>query len=451
MQPYELTASEASALIADRKLSVEELARSTLDYIAAREPVIRAWSHVDPDLVLRNARELDKTAPRSPLHGLTFGVKDVIDTFDMPTQHNSPLYVNHRPGQDAACVAVVRHSGALVVGKTDTVEFASGGRRAASRNSHNLAHTPGGSSSGSGAAVGDRQVQLAFGTQTGGSHIRPAAFNGIYGIKPTHGIVSREGAKMYSHTLDTIGWYGRSVADLQLVGKAFRLPGMAQTKTQAQTQAPSLRGLRVALCRGPNWEAADAWGRAALMEAGKRLEAAGANVVEFDLSAPFNGLDAAQQTVMRGEGRAAFLPDYLGRHHLLHQDFRDLVENAREITPAQLAEAYDLAARCRAEFDTLFAATSGGRGGEFDVLMTPPSPGEAPEGLQDTGNPTFNAMWTLLHVPCVGIPVGKSERALPLGIQLVGPRFSDAQLLAIAAACAPAIHAGGRLDPIALG
>jgi len=325
------------------------------------------------------------------------------------------------------------------------VEFASGGRRAASRNSHNLAHTPGGSSSGSGAAVGDRQVQLAFGTQTGGSHIRPAAFNGIYGIKPTHGIVSREGAKMYSHTLDTIGWYGRSVADLQLVGGAFRLPGMEQA------QAPSLRGLRVALCRGPNWEAADAWGRAAFMEAGKRLEAAGAKVVEFDLPAPFNGLDAAQQTVMRGEGRAAFLPDYLGRHHLLHQDFRDLVENSREITPAQLGEAYDLAARCRADFDTLFAATSGGRGGQFDVLMTPPSPGEAPEGLQDTGNPTFNAMWTLLHVPCVGIPVGKSARSLPLGIQLVGPRFSDAQLLAIAAACAPAIHAGGRLDPIALG
>lgn len=444
MQPYELTASEASALIADRKLSVEELARSTLDYIAEREPVIRAWSHVDPDLVLRNARELDKTAPRSPLHGLTFGVKDVIDTFDMPTQHNSPLHVNHRPGQDAACVAVVRHSGALVVGKTDTVEFASGGRRAASRNSHNLAHTPGGSSSGSGAAVGDKQVQLAFGTQTGGSHIRPAAFNGIYGIKPTHGIVSREGAKMYSHTLDTIGWYGRSVADLQLVGGAFQLPGMVAAK------APALRGLRVALLRGPNWEAADAWGRAALMEAGRRLEAAGASVVEYDLPAPFAGLDAAQQTVMRGEGRAAFLPAYLGKHHLLHQDFRDLVENARGITPAQLTEAYDLAARCRAEFDGLFAATSGGRGGQFDVMVTPSSPGEAPEGLHDTGNPTFNAMWTLLHVPCVGIPVAKSARALPLGVQLVGPRFSDAQLLAIAAACAPAIHANGRLDPLAL-
>jgi Asp-tRNA(Asn)/Glu-tRNA(Gln) amidotransferase A subunit family amidase len=275
MQPYELTAAEASALIAAKKLSCEELARSTLDYIALRDPIVRAWLYVDPDQVVRNARELDKTAPTSPLHGLTFGVKDVIDTFDMPTTQNSPIYAHHRPAKDAACVAVMRHSGALIVGKTDTVEFAGGGRRAASRNSYNLAHTPGGSSSGSGAAVGDRMVQLAFGTQTGGSHIRPAAFNGIYGIKPTHGIVSREGAKMYSHTLDTIGWYGRSAADLQLVGGAFRIPGMDST------QPVELKGLKVGLCRTHNWKFADPSARAAFFEAARRLEAAGAIVTEL--------------------------------------------------------------------------------------------------------------------------------------------------------------------------
>jgi Asp-tRNA(Asn)/Glu-tRNA(Gln) amidotransferase A subunit family amidase len=435
MQPYELTATEASALIAAKKLSCEELARSTLAHIEAREPIVRAWSYYDKDQVIRNARELDKTPPTSPLHGLTFGVKDVIDTADMPTQHNSPIYEGHRPGQDAACVAVVRHSGALIVGKTDTVEFASGGRRAASRNSHNLAHSPGGSSSGSGAAVGDKQVQLAFGTQTGGSHIRPAAFNGIYGIKPTHGIISREGAKMYSHTLDTVGWYGRAVEDLQLVAQAFRLPGLDSVSKV------SVKGLKVGLLRGPNWSQADAYSRAALMEAGKRLEAAGAIVVDLTLPKLFDGIDAAQQVVMRGEGRAAFLPDYLGSHHLLHQDFRDLVENALKITPAQLVAAYDLAADCRRTFDGLFGST-------LDVVLTPSSPGEAPEGLQDTGNPAFNSMWTLMHVPCVGIPVGKSARSLPLGIQLVGPRFSDAQLLAIAQACAPAIHSNASLTEL---
>ncbi|HTJ99048.1 MAG TPA: amidase [Bordetella sp.] len=435
MEPYELTATEASALIAARKLSCEELARSTLGRIRARDAAVRAWSWFDEDQIIRNARELDKRPPRGPLHGLTFGVKDVIDTADMPTQHNSPIHVDHRPGQDAACVAVVRHSGSLIVGKTDTVEFASGGRRAVTRNPHNPAHSPGGSSSGSGAAVGDKQVQLAFGTQTGGSHIRPAAFNGIYGIKPTHGIVSREGAKMYSHTLDTIGWYGRSVEDLQLVAAAFQLP-------VSDRPAPvNVKGLKIGLCRTPVWSVADAYARAALMEAAHRLEAAGAIVTELALPGDFDGMDAAQQTVMRGEGRAAFLPAYLGSHHLLHQDFRDMVENTQRITPAQLVQAYDLAASCRRAFDGLFGAT-------LDAVLTPSSPGEAPEGLQDTGNPAFNSMWTLLHVPCVGIPVGKSARGLPLGIQLVGPRFGDSRLLAIAQACAPVIHENGMLAEI---
>ncbi|ARP97185.1 amidase [Bordetella genomosp. 13] len=438
MQPYELTATEAAALIAARKLSCEELARSTLARIEERDPVVRAWSYVDRDMVIRKARELDKTPPASPLHGLTFGVKDVIQTVDMPTQQNSALYVDHQSGQDAACVAVVRHSGALIVGKTDTVEFASGGRMAASRNPHNLAHTPGGSSSGSGAAVGDKQVQLAFGTQTGGSHIRPAAFNGIYGIKPTHGAVSREGAKNYSHTLDTIGWYGRCVEDLQLVAREFRL-------LDAEFAKPvQIKGLKVGLYRSPAWELADAYAREALFEAGRRLEAAGAIVTELTLPAGFDRLDDAQQIVMRGEGRGAFLPDYLGpKRHMLAQHFLDIVGNSTKITPAKLVAAYDLAAECRRTFDGMFGA-------DLDVVLTPSSPGEAPEGLSSSGNPVFNAMWTLLNVPCVGIPVGVSPRALPLGIQLVGPRYSDSQLLEIALACAPAIHVkqDGKLTPL---
>jgi Asp-tRNA(Asn)/Glu-tRNA(Gln) amidotransferase A subunit family amidase len=433
MQPYELTASEASALIAAKKLSCEELARSTLARIEERDPIVRAWSYVDRDKVIRTARELDKTPPISPLHGLTFGVKDVIETRDMPTQQNSPLYFEHQGGNDAACVAVVRHSGALIVGKTDTVEFASGGRKAATKNPHNLAHTPGGSSSGSGAAVGDRQVQLAFGTQTGGSHIRPAAFNGIYGIKPTHGAVSREGAKNYSHTLDTIGWYGRSVDDLELVARAFRLFGIGQTKPV------QVKGLKVGLCRSPAWNLADGYARAALLEAGRRLEAAGAIVTELDLPAPFNGLDDAQHAIIYGEGRGAFLPEYLsGKRHLLAQHFLDIVENSRGITPEKIVAAYDLAAQCRRDFDGMF-------GSSLDVVLTPPSPGEAPEGYDSTGNPVFNALWTLLHVPCLGIPVGKSPRGLPLGIQLVGPRFADSRLIAIAQACAPVIHEHGQL------
>lgn len=438
MQPYELTASQASALIASKELSCEELARSTLARIAERDPIVKAWSYVDEALVLRKARELDKTPPASPLHGLTFGVKDVIETVDMPTQQNSPLYEGHQSGQDAACVAVVRHSGALVVGKTDTVEFASGGRMAATANPHNLAYTPGGSSSGSGAAVGDKQVQLAFGTQTGGSHIRPAAYNGIYGIKPTHGVVSREGAKLYSATLDTIGWYGRSVDDLQLVADAFQL-------LRAQDAAPTgLRGLKVGLCPSPAWEHADGYAREALATAARRLEAAGATITELVLPEAFNGLDDAQHSVMYGEGRAAFLPELLGpKRALLAQHFLDIMNNTRDITPEKLAAAYDLAAACRREFDSLF-------GPKLDVVLTPSCTGEPPEGTASSGDPVFNAMWTLLHVPCVGIPVGKSPKNLPLGIQLIGPRFSDLRLLQIAKMCAPAIHENDELTLIEL-
>jgi Asp-tRNA(Asn)/Glu-tRNA(Gln) amidotransferase A subunit family amidase len=433
MQPYELTATEASTLIAAKKLSCEELARSTLDRIEEREPIVRAWSYFDRAQVLRNARELDKTPPASLLHGLTFGVKDVIETADMPTQQNSPLYFKHQTGQDAVCVAVARYSGALIVGKTDTMEFASGGRVAATRNPNNLAHSPGGSSSGSGAAVADKQVQLAFGTQTGGSHIRPAAYNGIYGIKPTHGAISREGAKNYSHTCDTVGWYGRSVDDLQLVAGAFRLLDADEVKPV------QLKGLRVGLCRSAHWALADPYARAALMEAGRRLEAAGAIVTDLTLPESFTRLDDARHVLIRGEGRAAFLSEYLGpKRHLLDKHFLDIIHNSTKITPAKMVAAYDLAAECRRAFDGLF-------GPALDVILTPSSPGEAPEGTSDTGDSIFNATWTLLHVPCVGIPVGMSPKFLPVGIQLVGPRFTDSQLLAIAHACAPVIHENAAL------
>jgi Asp-tRNA(Asn)/Glu-tRNA(Gln) amidotransferase A subunit family amidase len=427
MEPYELSASEAAGLIASRALSCEELARSTLTRIAERDPVVKAWVYLDEDRVLRRARELDKAPPASPLHGLTFGIKDVIQTADMPTQQNSPLYRGHQSGQDAACVAVVRHSGALVVGKTETVEFAAGGRMPATRNPNNLAHTPGGTSSGSAAAVADYQVQLAFGTQTAGSHIRPAAFNGIYGIKPTHGVVSREGAKLYAHSLDTIGWYGRTVDDLALVAEAFELPGLSP-------RAPlALLGLRVGLCLTAAWPAADPYAQAALMQTAFKLESAGAIVKELTLPEPFNDLPAAHETVLFGEGRAAFLSETLGpQRHLLASHFQDIAANTRGITPQRLAAAYDLAATCRRQFDALFDD-------QFDVVLTPPAPGEAPEGFSSTGNYSFNIMWTLLHVPCIAMPVGRSPRNLPLGVQLVGPRASDARLLEIARACAPAL------------
>lgn len=432
-QPFQFTAAEASALLRGKRLSAEELLRSCLSRIEQRDQVVRAWLHLDPDQALRAARELDKLPAKSAIHGIPWGVKDVFDTKDMPTTQNSPIYPGLRPGRDAAAVAVVRACGALILGKTDTVEFASGGRKALTTNPFNPAHTPGGSSSGSGAAVGDFHVPFAFGTQTGGSHIRPAAFNGIYGIKPSWGAVSREGLKMASLTLDTVGWYGRSVDDLLLVAEAFRL----LRADEVEPVAP--RGLRVGLCRSPVWDRIEPAGEAALMLAARRLADAGAVVEDLTLPEPFDGLAAAHADVIYCEGGKSFLPELLGAPGLLAPDLKDRAENRRGITPAKLLASYALGDRCRPLFDGLF-------GPELDVVLTPSAPGEAPLGLQTTGDAVFNSNWTLLHVPCVGIPVGRGPTNLPVGVTLVGPRLSDARLLGIAKGLAPVIDADPRAN-----
>ncbi|GGF55110.1 amidase [Azorhizobium oxalatiphilum] len=425
MEPCFLTAAEAASAMRAGTLTSEALIRSCIERIEERDPDVKAWLYVDKAKAIATARELDKRAPMGPLHGLPFGVKDMIDTADMPTTYNSPVFQGYQPARDAACVGVVRYSGAVILGKTDTVEFATAGRRAATRNPKNFAHTPGGSSSGSGAAVGDRQVQLAFGTQTGGSHIRPASFNGIYGLKPTWGSVSREGAKQYSNMLDTIGWYGRSVADLALVGSAFRLHDVGEVAM------PDVAGLKVAWCRSPFWDQIEPAGEKALEMARDRLAKAGAKLIELTLPPAFDGMFEAQNTIMMAEGRASFLDVSLEFGDRLHADFHDRANNALGITPEKLIAAYNLAAECRRAFEALYA--------DFDVVLTPASPGEAPEGSYNTGNHIFNAMWTLLHVPCLGIPCTTGPKGLPVGVQIVAPRYGDARLLALGEALAPVI------------
>jgi Asp-tRNA(Asn)/Glu-tRNA(Gln) amidotransferase A subunit family amidase len=427
MTANELTASEIAASIRDGSRTAEAVARACLDRIAARDAAVRAWAFIDPDSVIRQARELDSGPVRGPLHGVPIGVKDMIDTAEMPTQHNSPIFAGHRPSLDSAPVATLRAAGAIILGKTDTTEFAAAGRWAATRHPLDPRHSPGGSSAGSAAAVADCQVPLALGTQTAGSTMRPASFCGVFAFKPSWGAVSREGLKLYAASLDTLTWFARSVADLDLLCDVFAIVDDA-------TPVPvPVRGARIALCRSPAWSFAQPGTEMAMDVAAERLRAAGAVVTMLDLPEPFADLGfGVHQAVMFSEGRAAFLN--LARTHpdLLHDDFHARVENRAGITRARLLAAYDQAAACRPEFDAIAR--------EYDAVLTPSARGEAPLLEAGPGDAVFNRMWTLLHVPCVNIPVCTGPGGLPVGLTLVGPRFTDRQLLVTARAVAAAIR-----------
>ena len=435
-EPCFLTASIAAASIRARHLSCEELLRSCLKRIERRDGDIRAWLHIEPEQALRAARENDKTPARHALHGLPWGVKDVYDTIDLPTTQNSAIYSATQAGRDAACVATVRHCGGLILGKTDTVEFAANGRKALTRNPHDLSRTPGGSSSGSAAAVADFHVPLAFGSQTIGSHLRPASFTGIYAFKPSWGAISREGLKMNAASMDTVGWYGRSVPDLRLAASAFSF--LAEDTPPART----IRGLRVGLCRTPSWSKIEPAGEATLMAAAARLAGAGAIVEDLNLPAAFEDLFQAYLDIYYSEGGRAFQPELLASPALLAAPLREQAENRRSLDKTRLREAYGVADRCRLLFDDLF-------GPDLDVVLTPSAPGEAPVGLENTGSSVFNGYWTILHAPCVGIPAGRAPGGMPVGISLVGRRFDDMALLALAELLSPAIDEqdglGGRI------
>lgn len=377
---------------------------------------MHAFAHLDPERVLAQARELDRGAVRGPLHGLPLGVKDVIDTFDAPTEYGSPIYRGHRPAADAGCVAMARALGALVLGKTVSTEFATF-PPGPTANPHNPAHTPGGSSSGSAAAVADRMLPLAYGTQTGGSVIRPAAFCGAVGYKPSFGTLPRNGVKLLADSLDTVGIFARSAEDAALLVAA--LTGRAGLPIGHTVPAP-----RLAVCRTPQWPAAQPETMALFEELAGQLVRGGAYVGRLELPAPFAGLEAAQGTIWEYE-MARNLADELRRH----------AERIREPLRGQLlagwkipAERYDaakaLARDCRRLLSDAFA--------DYDALVVPAAPGEAPRGLAATGNPVFNRIWTLLHVPAVTIPWASGPNGLPLGVQVVGRVGDDARALACA-------------------
>ena len=413
----ELTASEIVRAVASGQATCEAVVRACLARIDRREKDIHAWASIDPERALAQARALDRGPARGPLHGVPIGVKDIIDTADLPTEMGSPIYRGHRPTADAACVALTRAAGAVILGKTVTCEFA-GMTPGATTNPHDLAHTPGGSSSGSGAAVADRMVPAAFGTQTGGSVLRPAAYCGVFGFKPTFGAFNRRGVFPAAESLDTVGLITRSLDDIELLSAVLELRPPAPP---ALLDSPP----RVALCRTPLWHSARAETVAAVEDAAERLGKAGARVREVVLPEEFAGLrNAARETINNYERAAAMVHEWVTDRERISDRLRQRVALGRAMPRAEYIAALQLGEDCRARLPSVFD--------EADVVLAPCVNGEAPRGLGETGDPGFQAIWTILHVPALSLPTHRGPNGLPVGIQLVGMRRADQKLLACA-------------------
>jgi len=416
-------------MIAAHEVTCEAVTHSFIDALREREKAVRAFAWIDAARALETAREFDRVDWRGPLHGLPVAVKDNIDTADIASEYGSAIFLGHVPQADAACVAALRSAGAYVVGKTVTAElanFAPG----PTRNPCGLDHTPGGSSSGSAAAVAAHMAPFALGTQTAGSVIRPASYCGVVGFVPTRGAVPRAGVKAVSDTLDVVGAFARTVADVALVAASLALQPRWQ-RARGGSQPPA-----IAWSATP-WSAQLAPSMlSALERAAHLLAARGARVREIawpyesrDGQPPFTRLADAQRTVQLFETARALGPEAQYRPELLSQRLTALINEGRAISGAEYVAALQIGRDCIVGIDHLF--------GDADVLLAPSAPGEAPLGLGTTGDPQFNRPWHFLGGPQVNVPVphdiAHGESGLPLGLQLIARPGDDERALACAA------------------
>jgi Asp-tRNA(Asn)/Glu-tRNA(Gln) amidotransferase A subunit family amidase len=413
----ELTVTEIVAKIAAGEMTCEAVTRDCIERIIAREPVVKAWVKFNPELALAQAHALDREPRRGALHGVPIGIKDVIDTFDMPNEMGSPIYRGYRPTADAACVALLRRAGAVILGKTATCELA-GMAPAATTNPHDPAHTPGGSSSGSAAAVADVMVPAALGTQTGGSVLRPSSFCGVFGYKPTYNTFNKAGLKPAAESIDTIGWIARSIEDIALLTAVL---GMDEPQPLRSISAAP----RIGLCRTELWDAAQPETKSAVENAAAALSKAGAVVRDVDLPGEFTGLPAlARGTINHFERAACMAFEWDNHRGALSPQMRRYIENGLKTSRVDYVAAWRRVEQCR----TLLLKVFDG----IDVLLTPCVPGEAPKGLASTGDPSMQAMWTALHTPTMTLPTHRGPNNLPVGIQLVAQRYGDDRLFACA-------------------
>ncbi len=416
MELNRLSIAEASARMNAGTLTAVQLAESYLARVSAREPEVRAWVHIDAADVLAQARACDATPRRSALHGIPVGIKDIIDVAGLPAEYGSPIYAGNRAASDAACVSALRKSGAIIMGKTVTTEFAMRHPNK-TRNPLNLAHTPGGSSSGSAAGVADGMIPLALGTQTGGSVLRPASYCGVVGFKPSFGVINRAGVKPNGESLDTVGLIARGVTDV--------LSGFPVVTECAAPVVNAVTKLRIGFCRTPQWAAAQPATVTTIEATAATLARAGAQVSDYTLPAAFDVLARAHGVINDYEAYRALSHEIRSARDKISGTVQARIEGMAARSMEDYLEARRTVADCQRILRDVFK--------QFDVLLVPSAPGEAPLTLNSTGEPTFNAIWTALHVPAITLPAGKGPSGLPVGVQLVGAFGADYALLACAA------------------
>ena len=425
-----LSAADAARLICEGGLSSEELVQACLERCREIEPKVQAWTFLDEEHALAQARAADELRRSGQavgaLCGVPVGIKDIIDTADMPTENGTVLHKGRTPREDAVVVSMLRAAGAVILGKTVTTEcayFAPG----KTRNPHNPEHTPGGSSSGSAAAVAAAMVPLALGSQTNGSVIRPAAFCGVYGFKPTHGLIPRTGVLELSRTLDHVGMFARTLDDIALL--AEQLTGYDErdpdTRPRARvpfqeisSEAPPIEPM-FAFIKTPHWERADAEAKEAFAEL---VDSLGDRVEEVELFPFATDAWTWHKTIMEAEMAANFEREWQTGRDKLSQQLFSLMERGRETRAIDYQRALRCLAPAIASFDELFME-------RYDAILTPAAPGPAPEGLGSTGDPAFCSLWTLCGMPAISLPLMRASSGLPIGVQLVGRRNFDARLL----------------------
>jgi len=429
LHPTLWTAIEAAEAVRQGRISCEELTAAFLERIAALEERIGAWAHLDPDHALGQAREADLARREGrtlgPLHGIPVGVKDIFDTKDMPTEDGTVLHAGRRPIEDATAIARLREAGAIILGKTVTTELAvySPGN---TRNPHDPERTPGGSSSGSAAAVAAFMVPLAVGTQSNGSVIRPASYCGVYGYKPSHGLISRHLVLPQSRPLDQVGVFARTVEDAALIAEQMMGYDDRDPDTRPQARPALLKTAmeeppvepRVAFVKTPAWDQADDDTKSAFEELVAHLAESAA---ETALPGMFGEAVTLHRSIMEADLARSYEPEYTRGKDRLSPILREMIERGRKVLAVEYNDALGQIPVLRHELEKIFEW--------HDAIITPATTGEAPAGLESTGSPIFCTLWTLCGMPAITLPLMQGSHGMPMGVQMVGAKGDDARLL----------------------